>query len=186
MSVTLNQVIPWGRSLQEYTRMFNLSDEELNLRILGVGDGPASFNSEMNALGHTVLSIDPIYSFSRAQIEGRIEESYDTLISQVERKPDNFVWDFFSDPAHCGRFRLETMRKFLEDFEVGKVQGRYLPESLPTLNCSAIFRFSSGFYTRTLSRFSRGTDFPAVDVELREIALRCTDSITFFGSRIYG
>ena len=54
MSVTLDRVIPWGRLLQEYTRMFKLSDEELNLRILGVGDGPASFNSEMNALGHTV------------------------------------------------------------------------------------------------------------------------------------
>lgn len=134
MSVTLNQVIPWGRSLQEYKRMFNLSDAELNLRLLGVGDGPASFNSEMNALGNTVLSIDPIYSFSKAQIEGRIEENYDTLISQVKQNSANFVWDFFLDPAHCGRFRLEAMRKFLEDFEVGKVQGRYLPESLPTLN----------------------------------------------------
>ena len=134
MSVTLNQVIPWGRSLQEYTQMFNISDEELNLRILGVGDGPASFNSEMNTLGHTVLSIDPIYSFSKVQIEGKVEENYDPLMSQVERNSDNFVWDFFLDPAHCGRFRLETMRKFLEDFEVGKVQGRYLPESLPALN----------------------------------------------------
>ena len=134
MSVTLNQVIPWGRSLQEYKRMFNLSAEELDLRILGVGDGPASFNSEMNALGHTVLSIDPIYSFSKAQIEGRIEENYEILISQVKQNSDNFIWDFFSDPAHCGRFRLETMRKFLDDFEVGKVQGRYLPESLPTLS----------------------------------------------------
>ena len=134
MSVTLDQVIPWGRSLHEYTRMFNLSDEELNLRILGVGDGPASFNTEMNTLGHTVLSVDPIYSFSRAQIERRIEDNYDTLISQVERKSDNFAWDFFSDPAHWGQYRLETMRKFLEDFEVGKAQGRYLPESLPTLS----------------------------------------------------
>ena len=134
MSVTLNQVIPWGRSLQEYTQMFNLSDEELNLLILGVGDGPASFNSEMNALGHTVLSIDPIYSFSGAQIKGRVEENYHTLISQVKQNSNNFVWDFFSNPAHCGRFRLETMRKFLEDFEMGKMQGRYLPESLPTLN----------------------------------------------------
>ena len=134
MSVTLDRVIPWGRSLQEYTRMFKLSDEELNLRILGVGDGPASFNSEMNALGHTVLSVDPIYSFSRAQIEGRVKENYHSLISQVQQNSDNFVWDLFSDPTHCGRFRLETMRKFLEDFEVGKVQGRYLPESLPTLN----------------------------------------------------
>ncbi len=103
--------------------MFNLSDAELNLCLLGVGDGPASFNSEMNALGNTVLSIDPIYSFSKAQIEERIEENYDTLISQVKQNSANFVWDFFLDPAHCGRFRLETMRKFLEDFEVGKVQG---------------------------------------------------------------
>ena len=134
MSVTLNQVIPWGRSLHEYTRMFNLSDEELNLRILGVGDGPASFNSEMNTLGHTVLSVDPLYSFSRAQIEGRVEENYDTLISQVKENADNFVWNFFSDPAHWGQYRLETMRKFLEDFEVGKAQRRYLPESLPTLS----------------------------------------------------
>ena len=137
MSVTLDQVIPWGRSLQEYKRMFNLSAAELDLRILGVGDGPASFNSEMNALGHTVLSIDPIYLFSRAQIEGRIEENYDILISQVKQNSDNFVWDFFLDPTHCGHFRLETMRKFLDDFEVGKVQGRYLPESLPTLNFTA-------------------------------------------------
>ena len=134
MSVIFNQVIPWGRSLQEYKRMFNLSAEELYLRILGVGDGPASFNSEMNALGHTVLSVDPIYFFSGAQIEGRIKENYHSLISQVQQNSDNFVWDFFSDPAHCGRFRLEAMRKFLDDFEVGKKQGRYLPEYLPTLN----------------------------------------------------
>ena len=70
MSVTLDQVIPWGRSLQEYKQMFDVSDEELNLRILGVGDGPASFNSEMNALGYTVLSIDPIYLFSKSADRG--------------------------------------------------------------------------------------------------------------------
>ena len=46
-----------------------LSDEESVSRILGVGDGPASFNSEMDALGHTVVSIDPIYMFSTKQIE---------------------------------------------------------------------------------------------------------------------
>ena len=86
MSVTLNQVIPWGRSLQEYTQMFNLSDEELNLLILGVGDGPASFNGEMNTSGHTVLSIDPIYSFSGSQIRERIEENYDTPHFSSENK----------------------------------------------------------------------------------------------------
>lgn len=133
MSVTLDQVVPWGRSLEEYRQMFMLSNEEMASRILGVGDGPASFNSEMKALGHTVASIDPIYAFSTVQIEQRIEKNYDTVISQVKQKPDDFVWDFFANPEHLGRYRLETMQTFLQDFEMGKVQGRYLAQSLPKL-----------------------------------------------------
>ena len=133
MSVTLDQVVPWGRSLKEYRQMFMLSDEEMASRILGVGDGPASFNSEMKALGHTVVSIDPIYAFSREQIEQRIDKTYDAIISQVKQKPDDFVWDFFASPEHLGCYRLETMRRFLKDFDMGKVQGRYLPQSLPKL-----------------------------------------------------
>ena len=62
-----------------------LSDEELTSQILGVGDGPASFNSEMKTLGHTVVSVDPIYAFSKQQIEQRIQKTYDTVISQVKQ-----------------------------------------------------------------------------------------------------
>ena len=43
----LNEVVPWGRTLQEYKLMFNLSEIDLNKKILGCGDGPASFNAEM-------------------------------------------------------------------------------------------------------------------------------------------
>ena len=133
MSVTLDQVVPWGRSLEEYRQMFLLSDEGLTSRILGVGDGPASFNAEMKALDHTVVSIDPIYAFSKEQIEERIEKTFATVISQVKQKPDDFVWNFFANPEYLGRYRLETMRRFLKDFDMGKVQGRYLPRSLPKL-----------------------------------------------------
>ncbi len=39
----LTDVIPWGRSLDEYRRMFLLSPDDLGGRILGCGDGrPAS------------------------------------------------------------------------------------------------------------------------------------------------
>lgn len=40
----LDKVVPFGRSLDEYIKMFHLSSEDLPQRILGVGDGPASFN----------------------------------------------------------------------------------------------------------------------------------------------
>lgn len=64
----LNEVVPWGRTLAEYKLMFNLLETDLNTKILGCGDGPASFNSEMTGLGYSVVSIDPIYQFSTEQI----------------------------------------------------------------------------------------------------------------------
>ena len=41
MTIRLSEVIPWGRSFEEYRRMFALTDENLAERILGCGDGPA-------------------------------------------------------------------------------------------------------------------------------------------------
>ena len=36
----LENVIPWGRNLEEYKAMFMLSEDDFQLKILGYGDGP--------------------------------------------------------------------------------------------------------------------------------------------------
>jgi hypothetical protein len=113
--------------------MFMLSDTDLAGRILGCGDGPASFNAEATARGHTIISCDPIYAFSPAEIERRVEDCYGDLIAQVRSNRHGFVWDHFHDPDHLGQFRLATMHRFLADFETGKAQGRYVTASLPSL-----------------------------------------------------
>jgi hypothetical protein len=129
----LNEIVPWGRTLEEYQSMFNLSEADLNSRILGCGDGPASFNAEMTKLGHTVVSIDPIYQFSAAQIKQRVQETYDPVISQVKQDPDRFIWKTFSNPDELGHARLAAMEEFTLDYEAGKESGRYLFQSLPQL-----------------------------------------------------
>lgn len=133
MTINLNAIIPWGRSFDEYRRMFALTDTDLSGRILGCGDGPASFNAEATAHGHTVLSCDPLYALSAAEIDHRIQSSYDDVIAQVQRNPDGFVWDYFQGPDHLGQCRLAAMRRFLSDFEQGKTEGRYITASLPSL-----------------------------------------------------
>ena len=62
--------------------MFGLSESDLAGRILGCGDGPASFNAEATAEGHLVTSCDPIYLHSEAEIRQRAEDVYETVISQ--------------------------------------------------------------------------------------------------------
>ncbi|HJZ47714.1 MAG TPA: hypothetical protein VKE41_11135 [Roseiflexaceae bacterium] len=134
MSITLDQVVPWGRSLDEYRRMFDMSERDLSVKILGCGDGPASFNAEMTALGRSVVSCDPIYAFSKEQIAQRVEETYDPIVEQVRQKAENYVWSDFRDPDDLGRHRLATMRAFLADFDAGRAAGRYLPDALPSLS----------------------------------------------------
>jgi hypothetical protein len=134
MSIRLDQVVPWGRSLDEYRRMFDMSERDLAAKILGCGDGPASFNAEMTALGRSVVSCDPIYAFSSEQIARRVEETYDPIVEQVRRNAQNYIWSEFRDPDALGQHRMATMRAFLADFDTGRAAARYLPDALPALS----------------------------------------------------
>lgn len=133
MVFRLDNIVPWGRSFAEYVRMFDLTPDELELRILGCGDGPASFNSQMNRRGNKVVSCDPIYQFNAEQLQMRIEASYEKVMAEARQNQGNFVWDSIKSLDELGRIRMAAMREFLTDFEKGKQQGRYLAESLPSL-----------------------------------------------------
>lgn len=145
MAMTLDQVVPWGRSLDEYQHMFDLSPQVLQGKILGCGDGPASFNAELTAQGGQVVSVDPIYAFSGQQIEARVQATCTTVVAQVQQSLHDYVWTTFRDPDDLGRHRLATMRRFLADYERGKAEGRYLIQALPTLN------FADGAFDLALS-----------------------------------
>jgi hypothetical protein len=131
--VQLEQVVPWGRKAHEYLRMFDLNQADLSGRILGCGDGPASFNAELTALGHHVISVDPIYAFPAEAIRARVDATYESIIGQVKLHLERYVWREFADPDALGATRLAAMEGFLADYEAGKAAGRYVEGSLPTL-----------------------------------------------------
>ena len=133
MPFTIDHVVPWGRTLDEYRGMFDLGKSDLRGRILGCGDGPASFNAEMSAQGHTVVSVDPLYAFPAPVIERRVEETYDIIMEQVTRNRDDFVWTYVPSIPALGQRRMGAMRRFLADFPLGKSEGRYMDASLPDL-----------------------------------------------------
>jgi len=134
MPFTLSEVIPWGRSYAEYVSMFSLSAADLRKKILGCGDGPASFNSILTSHGGSVVSVDPLYAFSAPLIRKRIEETYETVLAQTRKNRDEFVWDSIASPEELGRIRMSAMEVFLEDFETGKAAGRYKAGRLPRLH----------------------------------------------------
>jgi hypothetical protein len=130
---TLDDVVPWGRSFDEYRRMFALTDADLGSRILGCGDGPASFNAEATRHGATVISCDPIYQFDAEHIRERIAVTYERVIDETRRNVDEFVWDSIGSVDELGRIRMAVMQDFLQDYVPGKAEGRYIEGGLPTL-----------------------------------------------------
>jgi hypothetical protein len=133
MPFTINDVVPWGRSYEEYVAMFDLTDDELALSILGCADGPSSFNSEMSRRGGKVISADPLYRFGKDQISRRIKDSYDKVMEQTCLNADEFVWTTIHSVEELGRIWMSAMQAFLDDYELGLKEGRYVPASLPTL-----------------------------------------------------
>ena len=125
--------MPWERSFDEYRRMFDLTDDELRLSIIGCGDGPASFNAVATRRGARVISCDPIYRLETTTIRDRIAATYDTILEQTRRNADEFVWDSIHSVEDLGRVRMAAMQDFLDDYGPGKVDGRYVDAELPTL-----------------------------------------------------
>jgi len=130
---TLDKVVPWGRSYDEYVSMFGLTEADLRLRILGCGDGPAAFNSALTKRGGNIVSVDPVYVFNAEQIGGRISETYGTVMTQLRENHGDYIWEAIPSVEQLGSLRMSSMETFLADFNAGKQEGRYIPGELPSL-----------------------------------------------------
>lgn len=131
--IEYKDIVPWGRSYTEYVSMFHLSPGFLSQTVLGCGDGPAAFNSVANAFGGNVTSVDPIFSFSKKEIEKRINETFGEVIDQTRANMDKFNWEQFGTVEGLGKIRMKSMKQFLNDYEQGKEEGRYVAAALPVL-----------------------------------------------------
>jgi hypothetical protein len=134
MALPLDKVFPWGRSFDEYVRMFGLAPAELSGRILGCADGPASFNAELHARGGQIVSADPLYVLPVESIRQRIRDAYPKVLAVTEANRDAFVWTHIRSIEELGQLRMAAMERFLADYPLGLREGRYRPESLPALS----------------------------------------------------
>jgi hypothetical protein len=187
LGFTLEKVVPWGRSFDEYVKMFALSGDDLQRRILGCGDGPAAFNARHTRKGGRVWSVDPLYRFTVDDMRRRIAKTYADVMAQTWKNRHEFVWTSIASVEELGRTRLAAMEEFLTDFPSGKEQGRYVEGELPQLPfadkefdlaiCSHLLflyseQLSLDFHTESIRELCRVADevriFPLLELGARE------------------
>lgn len=149
MAFQLSGVVPWGRTLQEYQQMFQLEERDLKQPIAGFGDGPASFNCEVTQRSGFVTSFDPIYQFSEAQLRARIHQVCGTVMAQMARNLDRYVWTSIHTLEELKALRMVRHGTVLGGLRGRSAQGRYvchsLPDRLPLADDSFALGLSSHF-----------------------------------------
>ena len=134
MPFTLDTVIPWGRSFDEYAAMFALSAADLAGPVLGCGDGPASFNAEPTSPEADKSRLSTRSDqFDGEAIRSRVEAVYPLVMAQTEANSEGFVWTSIGSIQELGEKRMAAMERFLDDYDVGRHQRRYIAAELPSL-----------------------------------------------------
>ncbi len=129
----LRDAKPWGRNRAEYTRFFDLADLPPGRRMLDCAAGPSSFTAEMAGGSTSVVAADPLYRFSKAEIETCIQETRGPMMAGVRAAAHRFLWDEYGTPEALEVLRLSAMKFFLEDYEAVRAAGRYVAAALPKL-----------------------------------------------------
>lgn len=178
MAMKLDRVIPFGRSLDEYIKMFMLSDEDLKRKILGVGDGPASFNAELTALGGQVTSVDPLYSNTSNEIFRRFQSVVDNVIEQIKATPNDWTWSYHKSPEELRKNRVRVSELFAKDFCDSQRSTRYVTGELPKLSFQD-GEFDLALCSHFLFLYSAHFDFEFHISSITEM-LRLADEVRIF------
>lgn len=134
MTIPYRDILMWGHSYDAYTRMFALTDAELKLKILDCCGGPSSFNTLLTQKGGQVVSTDKLFDLSKKKIEQKIDEVFSEMLTIVEAHKDRFTWDEIKSPEELAAIRRENIDIFLDDFEQGLEEGRFITDMPPDLH----------------------------------------------------
>jgi len=122
----------YGRTFEEYRRLFDLAPETLQgRRVLDCPGGPGSFTAVANAIGADATAVDPCYGPPVEDLAVLSEETIGEMAPQIREKADGFQWDFYGDVDTRVRFARAAATRFLADY--AREPDRYVDASLPAL-----------------------------------------------------
>ena len=132
--IQLDRVAFYGRTLDEYLRIFDLDLESWQGRtILDCPAGASSFVAEATMQGVRAVACDLLYGSDVMPLIDRGEADIQHVMERVAHVPLLFQWDFYSSLSALQDYRLTALRRFLGDYQRGFEEGRYINAKLPRL-----------------------------------------------------
>jgi hypothetical protein len=80
-----------------------------------------------------VVSCDPLYTLPAAAVRERIDATSPEILEETRKNAAAFVWNTIASVDELGIVRKAAMSKFLDDYDRGLDEGRYVAAALPEL-----------------------------------------------------
>ncbi len=161
----MRKLVLWGHHIDEYREMFALSAADLASNLLEYGCGASAVNTELNKQGIKVVSCDPLFTLDKATLSTEVSLIFEDMVDRVCAVQDKF--DFSHDGSLDALIssRRQGMAEFFDDYQPGKIEGRYMPVTshhLPFADYTFDFALSSHY-------LFAGLDDQDVDFHLQAI-----------------
>lgn len=132
MDKGINGVTALGFGLDEYIKMFGLTENELNMNILDCRAGASCFAAQMHQNSKSVIASDPLYQLPIDKVRNLVIAAKDSIRQSFSE--DSQVFSILKEKAEEFVQTAETgVQIFLDDFEDGLKEHRYVTDSLPNL-----------------------------------------------------
>ncbi len=122
----------WIYDFSDYQQMYDLTQADFAKAILDFSAGISSFNSAATARGMNVVSVDPAYHLSGADMHSHAVALLHRTISQLEANPTRLQNQSVSMCQKIESLWEKTEKVFLQDYAAGKSQQRYQSIQLPS------------------------------------------------------
>lgn len=125
--------IAWIYNLDNYRKLFALSDDDLSKTMLDFPAGLSSFNAEMHALGHHVISGDPLYGSTPEQLAKKAPGLLADAVAHMDKRLSTFRDSVREQKDQFVARWQQSVDVISNDYAAGQAGGRYQAMTLPRL-----------------------------------------------------
>jgi hypothetical protein len=134
MDAIVKDLLLSGHSLADYQHMFDLNEADLNKKFITCASGFDTFNLEMTAIGHSVVSCARNYSLSEEEIKKLVLKNLERMKDHLDEHQEQYILNPNASLTEIQKVLFSSAEKFLADYSKGKEEKRYLAEVLPNLH----------------------------------------------------
>ncbi len=148
----MRKLVLWGHHVDEYRDMFDLSETDLNARLLEYGSGASAVNKEMHQCDPSskkpMISCDPLFVLDKATLSLKVSLIFEDMVTEVKKHQDKFDFSHDGSLEALVAHRREGIATFFNDYEKGKIEKRYFAlqdNKLPFTDFEFDFALSSHY-----------------------------------------